>query len=447
MSANNLNRALHEQFELLKGTENHKNDLIEELLYRLDTLSEEYQTVQLENAREKRYNRDSQLRELRLEEELRKLRALMDRNPFVLVLIDGDGLIFDDDHLRNAEQGGKDAAGLLNNAVRDYLETNLPRLSSDVKIIVRIYANIKGLAETCFKAGLVERPSKVEEFAKGFTGSKQLFDFVDVGSGKDRADDKLAEVFKLNLNDCHCRQIILGCSTDNGYARLLEEFATDRDLVEKITLLEGPPFERELVTLRNIYKSTKFNGLFRTSKINVYQPQQSQLASPPGILRSVSNIMPSLPPPPSTWASAAMQAPAYVASPPATPQPTTQGVPRNKYGERVDPEPKYDRNDVKRIKSLKLCNVHHLRGDCPYGDECSHDHTYKLTKSELETLKYIARLAPCRYGKECDDPECIYGHRCPLGKPGSRDCIFGDKCRFPEELHGVDTNVVRLLKV
>ena len=32
----------------------------------------------------------------------------------------------------------------------------------------------------------------IEEFARGFTGSKQLFDFVDVGMGKDRADDKIS---------------------------------------------------------------------------------------------------------------------------------------------------------------------------------------------------------------------------------------------------------------
>ena len=51
---------------------------------------------------------------------------------------------------------------------------------------------MKGLADTCYKAGIVDSPSKIEEFARGFTRSKHLFDFTDVGSGKDRADGKLA---------------------------------------------------------------------------------------------------------------------------------------------------------------------------------------------------------------------------------------------------------------
>lgn len=76
-------------------------------------------------------------------------------------------------------------------AVREYLARELPELSSDCKIVARIYANTKGLAETCYKAGIVDRPLKVEEFARGFTRSKHLFDFIDVGSGKDRADEKL----------------------------------------------------------------------------------------------------------------------------------------------------------------------------------------------------------------------------------------------------------------
>jgi len=135
-----------------------------------------------------------------------------ERDPFVLVLIDGDGMIvgthnllcdapfrqkssdmiqFDEQLLQKGEQGGKEAAGLLWGCVRDYVNQRDPDLPSDIRIVTRIYANLKGLADVCCKAGLVEKPSVVDDFARGFTGSKQLFDYIDVGSGKDRADDKL----------------------------------------------------------------------------------------------------------------------------------------------------------------------------------------------------------------------------------------------------------------
>ena len=99
------------------------------------------------------------------------------------MLIDGDGMIFDDRLIQNGEAGGREAAGLLWNAVMDNFE-NDNGVPSDVKIVTRIYANLKGLGDVCKKSGIISSSSTVEDFARGFTGSKQLFDFVDVGVGK-----------------------------------------------------------------------------------------------------------------------------------------------------------------------------------------------------------------------------------------------------------------------
>lgn len=70
-------------------------------------------------------------------------------------------------------------------------------MPSDTKVVTRIYANVKGLAEVCFKAGLVESSYHIEDFARGFTKGKTLFDMIDVSYGKDRADNKLTG--KLDL--------------------------------------------------------------------------------------------------------------------------------------------------------------------------------------------------------------------------------------------------------
>ena len=99
------------------------------------------------------------------------------------MLIDGDGMIFDDRFVQNGEAGGREAAGLLWNAVMDHFQSH-SGLPSDVKIVTRIYANLKGLGDVFKKSGILNSPSTVEDFARGFTGSKQLFDFVDVGVGK-----------------------------------------------------------------------------------------------------------------------------------------------------------------------------------------------------------------------------------------------------------------------
>lgn len=107
-----------------------------------------------------------------------------------MVLLDGDGLIFKDEFLRNGEQGGKDAANQLWAALSQYISSNLPTVSSP-KIITRIYANVKGLANACYSSGIIDDPSVLDDFVRGFNESRLLFDFVDVGAGKDRADDKI----------------------------------------------------------------------------------------------------------------------------------------------------------------------------------------------------------------------------------------------------------------
>lgn len=246
----------------------------------------------------------------------------------------------------------------------------------------------------------------------------------------------LVEIFKLHLYDCHCRHIFFGCSHDNGYARLLEDVA-DRPNLNRITLLEGIPFERELAMLKSQYKTTRFQGLFRTTKINVYQqhypsglgppkpqaepsllplppPQyQSPYQHPVARTPSASNST-SMNPMATSWASTAHSAPAQVATPPHTPQPTISGgtvIPRNRHGQRVDPPSNYDKIEVKRVQKLKMCMVHYLREDCLYGDSCIHRHDYKPNKNEMQTLRYVARMTPCKFGSPCDDFKCIYGHR------------------------------------
>lgn len=116
--------------------------------------------------------------------------AIQDRNAFVVVLLDGDGMIFNEDLLQQGEKGGKEAASALWSAANDFVQRVLPHLPSP-KILARIYANVKGLGDVLQKTSIIDRASLFEDFARGFNGSKLLFDFIDVGTGKDKADDKI----------------------------------------------------------------------------------------------------------------------------------------------------------------------------------------------------------------------------------------------------------------
>jgi hypothetical protein len=57
--------------------------------------------------------------------------------------------------------------------------------------VCRIYANVRGLSDVLARMGIIDDVSVFEDFARGFTRGKTMFDFIDVGSGKDRADEKI----------------------------------------------------------------------------------------------------------------------------------------------------------------------------------------------------------------------------------------------------------------
>ena len=82
-------------------------------------------------------------------------------------------MIFDDHLIQQGESGGKEAAGILWSSVKEYVHQRIPGLSSDCKIVTRVYANLKGLGNICQATGVLDSASLMEDFARGFTGSKQ----------------------------------------------------------------------------------------------------------------------------------------------------------------------------------------------------------------------------------------------------------------------------------
>ena len=136
------------------------------------------------------------------------------RKGYVLVLIDadGDGYIvrlhrssrctssahlttkFRHAFLNKDEAGGRLAADELLARVKEYLQ-NLNLEVENTDVVVRAYANVRGLGKACVKNDLMRPTADLGLFANGFTGRHPLFDFVDVGVGKERADHKIRGTF------------------------------------------------------------------------------------------------------------------------------------------------------------------------------------------------------------------------------------------------------------
>ncbi|KAK0264199.1 hypothetical protein LTR91_010182 [Friedmanniomyces endolithicus] len=509
------------RYEHLKMHDVLKNVLLEDVLTRYENLVLKHSVYTSEVEAERALTHTALQREQQALANVSQLQHILNRDPFVLVLLDGDGMIFNDRYLRAGEAGGVKAAAVLHDAVQNWAAANVDGCPAEVKVTVRVYANLSGLAGVCTKAGLVASPSQLEEFARGFTRGKMLFDFVDVGPGKDRADVKVAEALRLFLYDYHCRQILFGCSQDNGYARVLEQYVENAEALQRVTLLEGVPFEKELAVLP--YPTAKFPTIFRDTKISIppvdlfadpapfrpridsrglnaaceaFTPGRSNTNTPlssylPKRLSPIHNLLEptsspdSLPqhlrtfsstsvsssdasnPPSFSWAlvakssAARLLSSAPTSSSAATPSNGTsvaKEILRNRAGHRVDEPLDYDREEVIRLKKLKMCNQHYIGGGCCHynagkSDKCPHKHEIRVTAQERYLLRVVARETPCKKGLFCDDKKCIYGHRCPFpvategSLRGSGRCLNGEHCRFGHEMHGVDSKVVKTVRV
>jgi hypothetical protein len=130
-----------------------------------------------------------------------KLKRQVDREPFVLVLIDGDGMIFHEHFLSKGEQGGRQAAQVLRSSTDLYAHEQIPDLPHDVRVVTRMYADVEALADKCARAGLIASSSLIEDFVRGFTRGDTLFDFVDVGPGVGVVNEKMSGTLRYLQGD------------------------------------------------------------------------------------------------------------------------------------------------------------------------------------------------------------------------------------------------------
>ena len=74
--------------------------------------------------------------------------------------------------------------------IRSYVK-RLDVGAENVDIIVRAYANVKGLAKGYAKQWNTDGSCDLRAFVHGFNRRQVLFDFVDVGPGYEKADNKI----------------------------------------------------------------------------------------------------------------------------------------------------------------------------------------------------------------------------------------------------------------
>ncbi|KAL2682340.1 hypothetical protein Neosp_006790 [[Neocosmospora] mangrovei] len=177
------------------------------------------------------------------------------------------------DEYYSASDGGRKASLNLRDRVRDFLQSERPELAN-LPIVMKAYANELGLSQFLVSSNIINTPHDLLDFAKDFTQASETTDFVLVGSGKDRADKKIQGAFKQFVGNPTCRHVIFGACHDNSYVRLLEDYANDDSVVERVTLLHGFAVGREFRQLG--FKSMTMDGVFREGPVQTERPQMRQ---------------------------------------------------------------------------------------------------------------------------------------------------------------------------
>ena len=272
------------------------------------------------------------------------------------------------------------------------------------------------------------------------------------------------------MNDCHCQGVLLACSHNDDYAKVIQEVSADPETADRLILLEAVPFGKELAALRSNFRNVKFDGLFRSTrpappkapagvilpviaKVDTNKTSGSNSASSTPSM-NWATVTAQAPPPPTTLATPLPTPPATVTAKPATVRKISgtkmvlKPVCTNRLGQRIDKTDESIPNyEIQRVKKIKLCNAYHLQGQNCTSSLCTHRHDYPISNSERKTLREVARMTPCYYQTECEDAECIYGHRCPQSKPGESGCYYGKDCRFYGWGHGIDIRICKTVKV
>ncbi|RYP31910.1 hypothetical protein DL766_004195 [Monosporascus sp. MC13-8B] len=456
-----------------------RSDTLPDILERYANLIEDYKRLKSD------YEEEREGRE-----RYKQMARGQERNPFVLVLVDGDGYVFDDELVRDGTEGGSRAAKRLNDTVKHSLRR---KGLEGCEIMVRAYANLVGLSKALYKVGLCGAEKRsLAPFTAGFNRSYGLNDFVDAGELKENADFKLRAMLRLYAENAQCKHIYFAACHDVGYVSELIPYRGNRD---RFTLISTPSlrFHDEFAKLgMNV---EELPGVFRTAPLDsVYKPGVSWGPSKP---------------------LGAALSPAATTSPASDGQKICQfyQIGKCKYGKGCknqhidtrqfsfqtgraakpenDPSNSFSRvvdqlsastrensnSDLShmrnefsllprndeipkgyvainqtehrldvyipppssevmarfklRSENRKLCNNKHLAGSCE-NEGCEYDHN-PVPDDLKPALELLSRSMPCPKRGACRNANCIYGHVCQRA-----DCKHrGGKvfCRFPYLTH------------
>ncbi|KAJ2915292.1 hypothetical protein MD484_g5148, partial [Candolleomyces efflorescens] len=208
-----LHSQMKDEISQIVGNEVKTREMLKELQNDLSVSKRAYSSLDSElsalRERSKALEKDH-------DEVLNKLKANR-----LVVLIDGDGAIFDLELIAQGEEGGHKAASLLSEGIAKHLPNH-----NGHQLWVYVFLNKRGLSETFDRVSEHQARSKLDDFMIGFNQSTERFIMVDVGSAKEAADSKIKVLLESEVRLPQTESIIFAGCHDNGYVTNLRSHIT-----------------------------------------------------------------------------------------------------------------------------------------------------------------------------------------------------------------------------
>ena len=357
--------------------------------------------------------------------------------------------------------GGRRAAESLRDEIKELLHA-LSNVSKDTRILIRIFANAmsgssgKGsLSTTLRRTGVLKDERVFHDFLQGFSGSQNC-EFIDLGPGKEKADEKIkgpcnqatlprsADQYRGDNTDAFhhciasptCKHILFGGCHDGGYARLLEKHTGETAVTSRVTLIRAVQTSYEYDILKDHFAMLRLET-FRPDLLNSplafrpshtkSSPSQSEPAVPMsysakarlplndgeiGMLQKLGIKAKS------SKLSAADRAIANRRQTEKLLGPIKQ---EPGSGRRIDTPltsimtTEQASRFRDRVNRPKLCNEWMVKGDCGMrgaSEGCLYNHEAVLNDEEKVQFLLMLRKQSCKLGPlKCHNELCWYGHR------------------------------------
>lgn len=364
-----------------------------------------------------------------------------------VVLIDGDGALFNFDLIEQGQFGGGKAAARIMESIKEYMGTGRRD-----EIWVYVFLNKKGLKVLLQRQGRVLAMNQLDDFIIGMNEASKTIMVVDVGQKKEAADSKVKVLLESEVRSPETRKIFFAGSHDNGYVTDLRAQVT-AGFKEKLVLV--PSYTEIAAGYRDLgLAKLIIPGLFMPEKLPFMSPNMrpamAQPTFPAPYERAEANFPPA-PPSEGTLLMSPILEPSGTTLPPGKKNAKRRGPKTELPGAKVasSSDAGGQASDTESLVSsaggrqlnpkfplIKQkpppCTMFYVIGACKFGLNCKYAHNYNLTAEHVMELREKARKIPCQArnnGEECAwGANCCYGHKCNFG-PGCRYHKAGN-CKF-----------------